>query len=109
VVSFYALMAVTVVLDSAQWLPFTSCVISILYMLTAAVWIVVGFVRLNALLRRFGLALALFSSAKLFLTDFSGLGAMGRTLMFIGFGITLLAVSFTYGYFERRVGGRRNR
>ena len=58
---------------------------------------------LDALLRRFGLALALFSSAKLFLFDFSGIDAMGRTLMFIGFGITLLCISFVYAYFEKRL------
>ena len=103
VVSFYALMTLTVMLDVNGWIAFTSCIVSIIYILTAAAWIVIGFVKLNALLRRFGLALALFASAKLFLFDFSGIDAMGRTLMFIGFGITLLCISFTYGYFEKRL------
>ena len=103
VVSFYALMTLTVTLDLNGWAAFTSCIISIVYILTAAAWIGIGFAKYNALLRRFGLALALFSSAKLFLFDFSGIDAMGRTLMFIGFGITLLCISFVYAYFEKRL------
>lgn len=103
VTSFYALMTLTVTLDLNGWAAFTSCIISIIYILTAAAWIGIGFAKYNALLRRFGLALALFSSAKLFLFDFSGINAMGRTLMFIGFGITLLCISFVYAYFEKRL------
>lgn len=107
VVSFYALMTLTVTLDLNGWAAFTSCIISIVYILTAAAWIGIGFARYNALLRRFGLALALFSSAKLFLFDFSGISAMGRTLMFIGFGVTLLCISFVYAYFEKRLKNRQ--
>lgn len=107
--SFYGLMTLTVVLGVNGWAAFTSCVISIAYLLTAAAWIGIGFAKRNALLRRFGLALALFSSAKLFLFDFSGMDAVGRTLMFIGFGVTLLAISFTYGCFEKRLYDREHR
>ncbi|MGN1109178.1 MAG: DUF2339 domain-containing protein, partial [Oscillospiraceae bacterium] len=103
VVSFYALMTLTVMLDVNGWAAFTSCIISIIYILTAAAWIGIGFAKNNALLRRFGLALSLFSSATLFLFDFPSINAMGRTLMFIGFGITLLCISFTYAFFEKRL------
>lgn len=106
VTSFYGMMTLTVVLGVNGWAAFTSCIISIAYLLTAAAWIGIGFAKKNALLRRFGLALALFSSAKLFLFDFSGMDAVGRTLMFIGFGVTLLAISFTYGWFEKRLRDR---
>lgn len=107
--SFYGLMTITVVLGVNGWAAFTSCIISIAYLLTATAWIGIGFAKRNALLRRFGLALALFSSAKLFLFDFSGMDAVGRTLMFIGFGVTLLAISFTYGCFEKRLYDREHR
>lgn len=109
VTSFYGLMTLTVVFGVNGWAAFTSCVISIAYLLTSAAWIGIGFARRNALLRRFGLALALFSSAKLFLFDFRGMDAVGRTLMFIGFGITLLAISFTYGCFEKRLWDKERR
>jgi len=103
VVSGYALMSLTSVLGTNNMVAFTSWIISIIYIVTAAVWIVIGFKKQNALLRRFGLALALLSSAKLFLFDFRGIDAMGRTLLFIGFGFTLLAISFGYGIAEKKL------
>ena len=89
-------------LGTNGWVAFTSCLIRILYILVAVFWIALGFARNKPLTRRFGLALTLLASAKLFLFDFSEINAMGRTLMFIGFGITLLAISFVYGYFEMK-------
>lgn len=101
IVSGYALIVLTVVLGTNDFVKFTSFIISIIYIVMAAVWIVIGFRRKNTILRRFGLALALLASAKLFLFDFSGINVMGRTLLFIGFGLTLLAISFGYGIAEK--------
>lgn len=103
VVSGYALLTLTTILGTNNYVKFTSYIISILYIVMAAVWIVIGFKKLNALLRRFGLALALLSSAKLFLFDFSNINNMGRTLLFIGFGITLLCIAFGYGIAEKHL------
>ncbi|MGN0682300.1 MAG: DUF2339 domain-containing protein [Oscillospiraceae bacterium] len=103
VVSSYGLASLTSVLGMNNTVKFTSWIISIIYIVMAAVWIVVGFKKRNALLRRFGLALALLASAKLFLFDFHGIDAMGRTLLFIGFGVTLLVISFGYGIAEKRL------
>ena len=103
IVSGYALMSLTTILGTNDFVTFTSFIISIIYIVAAAVWIVIGFKRLNALLRRFGLALALLSSAKLFLFDFSNINNMGRTLLFIGFGITLLCIAFGYGIAEKKL------
>ncbi len=106
VVSAYGLYALTITLGSNKWVVFASCIISIVYLAMAALWIVFGFKRSNALLRRFGLALALLSAAKLFLFDFRGLDAVGRTLMFIGFGLTLLCISFAYGFVSKKMKNR---
>lgn len=103
IVSGYALLSLTTILGTNNYVTFTSFIISIIYIVMAAVWIVIGFKKLNALLRRFGLALALLSSAKLFLFDFSNINDMGRTLLFIGFGITLLCIAFGYGIAEKRL------
>lgn len=103
VVSGYALASLTAVLGMNNMVAFTSWIISIIYIVMAAVWIVIGFKKRNALLRRFGLALALLSSAKLFLFDFRGIDAMARTLLFIGFGVTLLGISFGYGIAEKKL------
>ncbi|MBD5130346.1 MAG: DUF2339 domain-containing protein [Ruminococcaceae bacterium] len=103
VVSAYSLLSLTTILGTNNYVTFTSFIISIIYIVAAAVWIIIGFKRSNALLRRFGLALALLSSAKLFLFDFRGIGNMGRTLLFIGFGVTLLCIAFGYGIAEKRL------
>lgn len=106
VVSGYALLSLTTILGTNNYVTFTSFIISIIYIVMAAIWIVIGFKKLNALLRRFGLALALLSSAKLFLFDFSNINNMGRTLLFIGFGITLLCIAFGYGIAEKKLKDR---
>lgn len=106
VTSAFALYTATAVLDGNGWVAFTSCVISILYLIVAAVWIVWGFMKNNALMRRFGLTLSLLASAKLFLFDFGNIGTSGRMLMCIGFGITLLCISFAYGYFSKKLKGK---
>ncbi len=103
VTSAFALYTATAVLDGNGWIAFTSCIISVLYLIVAAVWIVLGFMKNNALTRRFGLALSLLASAKLFLFDFGSIGTSGRMLMCIGFGITLLCISFAYGYFSKKL------
>ncbi len=109
IVSAYALMSLTTILGTNNYVTFTSFIISIIYIVAAALWIIIGFKRLNALLRRFGLALALLSSAKLFLFDFRGIGNMGRTLLFIGFGVTLLCIAFGYGIAEKRIKERKGK
>lgn len=102
IVTAYSLYALTVVLGTNDWVAFTSCIISIIYIAMAVFWIIYGFIKDKPLTRRFGLALSLLACAKLFLFDFSNINEMGRTLMFIGFGITLLIISFVYGYFETK-------
>ncbi|MDE7399404.1 MAG: DUF2339 domain-containing protein [Oscillospiraceae bacterium] len=101
VVSGYALIVLTSVLGTNDFVKFTSFIISIIYIVTAALWIVIGFKRKNTILRRFGLALALLSSTKLFLFDFRGINPMGKTLLFIGFALTLLGISYGYGIAEK--------
>lgn len=103
IVSGYALASLTTVLGMNNMVAFSSWIISVIYIVVAAVWIVLGFVKLNTLLRRFGLALVLLASAKLFLFDFTGLNPMAKTLMFIGFGITMLCISFGYGIAEKKL------
>ncbi len=103
IVTTYAMIDLTIVLSVNQIVSFTNCLISIMYLAVAVIWIVWGFVRRFPLMRRFGLALTLLSSAKLFLIDFAGTDAVGRTIMFILFGIVLLVVSFIYAIFEKKM------
>ncbi len=103
IVSLYAVLCVTFTLSANDIVAFSNCIISIIYLALAIVWIVWGFAKRNAAMRRFGLALTLLASAKLFLLDFSGIGAVAKTLMFILFGIVLLTVSFIYAIFEKKL------
>lgn len=103
VVSLYGVLTLTTLLGTNNFVKFTSYIISILYIITAALWIFIGFKKQNALLRRFGLALSLLVSGKLFLFDFYEADAMIRTLLFIGFGITLLGIGFGYGIAEKKL------
>jgi len=84
-------------------LSFSSAVISIIYVLAALAWIVYGFMRRFAFIRRFGLALAIFAVAKLFLVDLSGLTQGYRIISYFALGITLLAISFVYQYFSKKL------
>ncbi len=102
-VSLYAMFSITFALGANEIVSFTNCFISIFYLLIAVIWIVLGFVRRFPLMRRFGLALTLLSAAKLFLLDFAGTDDVGRTLMFILFGIVLLIVSCIYAVFEKKI------
>jgi uncharacterized membrane protein len=54
-------------------------------------------------MRRFGLALALSSVAKLFLIDMSGLTAKYRIFSYFILGILLVGISFVYQYFSRKL------
>lgn len=103
IISGYAVITATYLLSVNNIVAFTSCIISAIYILLSTAWIIIGFKKENPLLRRFGLALVLFSCAKLFLFDFSNIDNIGRTVMFIGFGIALLCISMIYGFFEAKM------
>ena len=103
IVSLYGIMTLTTLLDTNHFIVFTSFIISIIYIVTAVVWIFVGFKRQNPLLRRFGLALSLLASGKLFMFDIPEANPMERTILFIGFGITLLGIAFGYGIAEKKL------
>lgn len=103
VVSLYAVLTLTTLLDTNNFVKFTSFIVSIIYIVTAVAWIFVGFKKQNPLLRRFGLALSLLASGKLFMFDFPEANPMERTLLFIGFGVTLLGVAFGYGIAEKKL------
>ena len=107
IVSGYGVLVTSSLLGINGFVEFTSWIISVIYIVTAAIWIFVGFKKYNTLLRRFGLALALLACAKLFLLDFAKTDNMTRTLLFIGFGVTLLVISFGYGIAEKKLKNHR--
>lgn len=100
--SAFSLLLLTEVLTVQLNLAFASLSISLLYAAAAIAWIAFGFARRYALMRRFGLGLAVFSVAKLFLLDLYTLTEGYRILSYFALGVSLIAISFLYQHFSRR-------
>jgi uncharacterized membrane protein len=84
-------------------LEFSNAIISIIYVVTALAWIIFGFARKYAFIRRFGLGLSILAVIKLFIIDLSGLNEGYRIFSYFALGITLVAISFVYQYFNKRL------
>ncbi len=103
VISFYFVVILTQNLISQYNLGFNNAVISIIYLATAFAWITLGFIKRYTFIRRFGLALSISAVIKLFLIDLSFLTEGYKIISYFVFGITLLAISFVYQYFSKRI------
>jgi hypothetical protein len=103
VVSGYFVILLTQNLIAQYNLNFSSAAISVIYVLTALAWIIYGFTRRFAFIRRFGLILAIFAVIKLFLIDLTNLTQGYRIVSYFALGITLIAISFVYQYFSKRL------
>ncbi|MCL1805000.1 MAG: DUF2339 domain-containing protein [Clostridiales bacterium] len=103
VVSGYFVLLLTQNLITQYDLRFSNAAISIIYVLTALAWIVYGFTRRYSFVRRFGLGLAILSVIKLFLIDLAGLTQGYQIVSYFALGATLIAISFVYQYFSRRL------
>ena len=103
IISGYFVLILTQNLITQYNLPFSSAGISIIYVLTALAWIVYGFLRRYSFIRRFGLGLAILAVIKLFLLDFSRLTQGYQIVSYFALGVTLVAISFVYQYFSKRL------
>ena len=103
VVSGYFIVILSQNLVAQYNLSFSSAVISIIYVLTALAWILYGFIYRFAFIRRFGLALSIFAVVKLFLVDLSGLTQGYRIVSYFALGVILIAISFVYQYFSKKL------
>jgi uncharacterized membrane protein len=84
-------------------LEFNNAAISIIYLITALAWITFGFVKRYIFIRRFGLGLSILSVAKLFIIDLSFLSLGYRIISYFVFGVVLIAISFVFQYFNKRI------
>jgi len=103
IVSGYFVILLSHNLIAQYNLSFSSAAISIIYVLAALAWIIFGFMRRFVFIRRFGLALAIFAVVKLFLLDLTGLTQGLRIVSYFALGIVLIAISFVYQYFSKRL------
>lgn len=102
-VSAYFLVILTQTLVAQYGLAVTSMFLSIIFVVAALAWIVYGFIKRFAYMRRFGLALSIMAVAKLFLVDLPVLTDGHRIVSYFAFGATLLGISFVYQYFSKRL------
>ena len=103
IISAYFLVILTHNLIVQYDLSFASAWLSIIYVLTALAWIVFGFAKRYSFIRKFGLGLALLSVVKLFIVDLSSLTEGYRIISYFALGATLVAISFVYQYFNKRL------
>ncbi|MCL2086542.1 MAG: DUF2339 domain-containing protein [Oscillospiraceae bacterium] len=103
IVSLYFIIILTQNLIAQYALSFASAWLSIVYILTALAWILFGFVKRYSFIRRAGLGLSLFAVAKLFLVDLAVLTQGYRIISYFALGVSLVAISFVYQYFSKRL------
>ncbi|HEY5586058.1 MAG TPA: DUF2339 domain-containing protein [Ruminiclostridium sp.] len=103
IISFYFVVILTQNLITQYNLGFNNAVISIIYLITSLAWITFGFIKRYAFIRRFGLGLCMLAVAKLFIVDLSFLSQGYRIVSYFVFGLTLIAISFVYQYFNKRI------
>ena len=105
IVSAFAVACATQILIAQFGVPFSSVAISVIYVLTALGWIVFGFAYRYSVIRKFGLALALLSVVKLFIIDIDvfGLTQINQIISIFACGGTLVAISYVYQYFNKRL------
>jgi len=101
--SAYGVIILTQIMIYQFGFAFSSMWISFIYVCTALAWIILGFAKRYMFLRRYGLALALLSVAKLFLIDLAGLTQANRIVSYFVLGAVLLGISFVYQYFNKRL------
>ncbi len=103
IISAYFVAIFTQNLITHFGLLFSSAAISIIYVLTALGWTIYGFARRYSMIRKFGLGLAILSVMKLFIIDLSSLTRGYQIITYFSLGLTLIAISFVYQYFSKRL------
>lgn len=102
-ISLYFVIILTQNLITQYNLEFNNAAISIVYLATALAWIIFGFAKRYVFIRRFGLAMSMLSVAKLFIIDLAFLTQGYRILSYFVFGVILIAISFVYQYFNKKI------
>lgn len=94
--AIYILGSVVILLTNQFDLSNINLIISIFFIIMSFVYIIFGFKKNQVILRRFGLGLSIFSTAKLFLFDLAFLSILGKIIAYFCFGLVLLGISFIY-------------
>jgi hypothetical protein len=99
---FFVLLTVQNLVVQLSLRP-SSLVLTLVFGLAALGWIWHGFVKLNGITRISGLSMAFFAVLKLFILDLHGLDTVWRIVSYFTAGVVLLAISFTYQWYSKRI------
>ena len=102
-ISGFAVILLTQNLVVQLSLRASSLILTLLFGLTALGWVLFGFTKRNSVTRISGLVLVLVAVAKLFFADLSVLETTWRIITYFTGGVLLLAISFTYQWFNKRL------
>ncbi|MCX7843082.1 MAG: DUF2339 domain-containing protein, partial [Clostridia bacterium] len=78
---------------------------SLVFLIFAFFYIIYGFNKHYSNMRRLGLGLSIFSTAKLFIFDLRFLDAVGRIISYFAFGLVLIGISLVYQRFKKSMEG----
>ena len=81
----------------------SSMILTVIFGVTALCWIIFGFAKRNNIIRVFGLSLSFFSVIKLFVLDLWDLSTELKIVSYFIMGVLLLAISFIYQYFNKKL------
>ncbi|MCL2517235.1 MAG: DUF2339 domain-containing protein [Oscillospiraceae bacterium] len=101
--SGYFVLAVTQNLVVQFELQASSMILTFIFGFTALCWVFFGFAKRNNIIRVSGLSLSFFTVIKLFILDLSDLTTEFRIVSYFVMGILLLAISFIYQYFSKKL------
>lgn len=96
ILGVFLLVNTTVFMTSQLRLSNINFLISFAYIVLAFAFILYGFRCKYAYIRRLGLALSIFASAKLFIFDLAYLELIWKIAAYFGFGLVMLAISYVY-------------
>lgn len=101
IMAIYVLFNTTVLLKMQLDIGYVDFIISIFYIISAFILIILGFKLRYRYIRYGGLGLAVSATAKLFLYDARGLWEQYRIVSYFCFGLVLLGISYLYQRFAK--------
>ena len=103
ILAVYSLVAVTQNLIDHYNVSFTSTWISVFFIIVALLWVMYGFAKRHALMRRWGLGLALGTVIKLVFIDLTGITTIQRIISLFVIGAVMVGIAFVYQIFVKRL------
>ena len=89
-------------------LQISSMILTLIFGFTALCWIIFGFAKRNNIIRVSGLSLSFFAVIKLFVLDLFDLSTELKIVSYFSMGVLLLAISFIYQYFNKKLKNSKN-